>query len=146
MSTVKSNVTTTNGIGRISRTADAMAPMSAPMFTVFAIRISADGRDQYFFVVILADHLRDPLFCHRADPRARFLHGCHKGIQENGRPKLAVAELRARLRIGRDARRIVIRRARNKAGAQNAEYPRKPMFRFLIIFICFLPPCVKIIP
>ena len=129
MSTVKSSVITTNGTGMISLTADAMAPISAPIFTVFATRISVTAADQYLFAVIFPDDLRDPFFRHRADPGARFLHCRHERIEKNRRPKLAVTELRARLRIGRDARRIVICRARDEAGTKNPENPGKPGFR-----------------
>jgi len=55
---------------------------------------------------------------HAADARAHDLDADHERQREQHRPQHAVAELRARLGIGRDAARIVVRGAGDEARPQ----------------------------
>ena len=50
MSAANRSVITTKGIGTMSLIADAIAPMSAPMFTVFAMRISVTAPNSIFLL------------------------------------------------------------------------------------------------
>jgi hypothetical protein len=54
---------------------------------------------------------RKALARHPADQCAHELDRDHEGNGEEDRPQQAVAELRAGLRVGRNARRVVVRRA-----------------------------------
>jgi hypothetical protein len=49
------------------------------------------------------------------------LHGGEQRQGEQRGPELAVAELRADLRVGRDARGVVVGGAADQAGAEEAE-------------------------
>jgi hypothetical protein len=55
---------------------------------------------------------------------AHHLHRRHQRVREEHTPGQRIPELRAGLRVGRDAARIVIGRARNQSGAQDPEQPR----------------------
>ena len=55
------------------------------------------------------------------DPRARELDGRHEGKRGERRPQHAVAELRARDRVGGDAAGIVVRGAGDKPRPQDLE-------------------------
>jgi len=57
------------------------------------------------------------------DPGAHDLHRGHQRIGEQHGPGEAVTELRASLRVGRDAARIVIRGARDQTGTQHPKQP-----------------------
>ena len=54
-----------------------------------------------------------------ADLRADHLNRAHQRIGEKKRPTEAVTELRARLRIGRNSARIVVRRPRDETRTQH---------------------------
>jgi hypothetical protein len=58
-----------------------------------------------------------------ADPGADFLNRGHQRPGEQYYPSHAVAELRAGLRIGRNAARIVVRGAGDQSRAENSEQP-----------------------
>src|SRR4051812_40703600 len=66
-----------------------------------------------------------------ADARADHLDADHERRGEKHRPEQAVAVLRARLRVGGDAARVVVRRAGDEARAQALDQ-RDVCFRVLV--------------
>ncbi len=70
---------------------------------------------------MLLDDAGEPLAGDRADTAAAFLHREQQRHLIKRGPELAEAELRAGLRIGRDARGIVIRGAGDEAGTDDVE-------------------------
>src|SRR5579872_1311547 len=72
---------------------------------------------------MLLDHAGEALAGHRADAAAAFLHSQQQGDLVERRPELAEAELRTRLRIGRDAGGVVICGAAHQSGPENPEKP-----------------------
>jgi hypothetical protein len=57
---------------------------------------------------VAADVARNSDTCHPADPRTDFLDPRHQRIAEQHRPQHRESELRANLRVGRDAAGIVV--------------------------------------
>lgn len=76
---------------------------------------------------IVGAHVRrEPLARHAADARADELDGRHQRIGQQQRPQQFEAELRAGLRVGADAGRVVVGGAGDETGAE-ATQPRAAM-------------------
>ena len=104
-----------------SRNASAMAARSAAMLIVFATTSNATspiegGRRQLLGKIAGKAPTRLP-----ADGRADDLDRNHEWQGEEHGPAEREAELRACLRVGRNAARVVIRRSGDKAGPEQPE-------------------------
>ena len=64
---------------------------------------------------------REPVAGHPADARGDFLDRRHQRVGQRHRPQQPDAELRSCLRIRRDAARVVVGRAGDDAGAEDAQ-------------------------
>jgi hypothetical protein len=69
---------------------------------------------------------RQPAVRDDAEPRTHELHGGHEREAHKSRPKQSKTERRAGLRIGRNARRIIVCCTSDKTGAQRTPKPAKP--------------------
>jgi hypothetical protein len=70
-----------------------------------------------------ADHAGGAQARHQPEPGTHELHRRHQREREKGRPERQLAKRGACHRIGRDARRIIVRRAGNQARAEVREEP-----------------------
>src|SRR5205807_3648586 len=71
--------------------------------------------------VMIANIPRDAVTGHATDARRHDLDADHQRRREQHAPQHAESELRTRLRVRRDAARIVIGRAGDETGAEAAE-------------------------
>ena len=78
---------------------------------------------------LLADQVAQAFAGDHAHPRAHLLHHDQREGDGNHGPQQRVAVLRARLRVGEDAARVVIDVGGNESGAENGQkqqYPDSP--------------------
>ena len=86
---------------------------------------------------MVLDDARQTLAADHADARAALLHGDQQRNLIKRGPQLPQTELGARLRIGGDARRVVVRRPGDEAGAEHLEeaHDGPPGTRRLFTFV-----------
>ena len=81
------------------------------------------GRPEHPSRVAPADDAREPTARDHPEPRTHQLDRHHQREGEDRRPEGRVAEARARDRVGRDARGVVVGRPGHEAGAEVGEEP-----------------------
>ena len=82
------------------------------------------GRPQYPPRILQSDRAPEPASRHHSEPRTHQLHRRHQRERNQGSPQEGISENRARYRVGRDSRRVVVRRARNQPRPEVGEEPR----------------------
>ena len=118
----------TAGIGTSMLSAAAMAPMSAPALIVFATTIGEHDRvDDARRVVLLEDAGEAPT-ADQADLGADVLHRDHHRQHQDRGPEELVPVLGAGLRVGADARWVVVGRPRDQARPEDLAEPLQREF------------------
>ena len=79
------------------------------------------GSPQHPARIAPPDHAGETEASDNAEPGAHQLHGGHERERHDRRPQRQVAEAGAGHRVGRNARRVVVRRAGDQAGSQFRE-------------------------